>query len=471
MMNRLYAFLFVVSITIHGFSQSSNVTIELSNFPNEKVILTRIHRDKVLTIDSIISPGSKFGFILPENAPVGMYRLILGKTKLAEFQGGSPQAFDFLFNRENISLKTDFYHPADSMVVLESEENKLYYNFLKKFNGLEDRKHMIYPLLTTYPKSTGFYDQLLKEFHDLQHQQLKLIEDLSGQDPGSFVSELIKMYWSPFLDGTKTEMERVEYIREHYFDRLDFSDSLLLNSNMYAEKIIRYLTLYRNPRLTQSEQEDLFIEAVDRLFASIEPHPDVYAFVLEYLVKGFEQFKFEKVLNHLSDHYLDESCETENKEMLQKRLASYKKMAIGRTAPDIIIENARGELIALSAIDHQYTLVVFWASTCPHCNNMIPKLKKWYTESRDIDLEVLTISIDTSITAWRNKSEEYELSWINCHESGGWNGKVAIDYNVYATPTMFILNRDRKILAKPVTFYEFRKEMNKLQVQSSSTQK
>jgi thiol-disulfide isomerase/thioredoxin len=459
---KLFAALFFSSLSIYCYSQSYRVTIGISNFPNEKVILTRIHGDKVLTVDSIRSPGEKFGFILPENAPVGMYRLILGKTKRAEFQGGPPQSLDILFNNEDISLSTDFYNPVDSIVVYDSEENKLYYRFLISFNDLEDRKHMVYPLLTTYPVNTDFYDQLLDEFHNLQHDQLQLIKDLSGKDPESFASGVIKMYWSPFLDGTRTEMERVVYMREHYFDELDFSDPLLLNSNMYANKIIRFLSLYRNPGLTQSEQEDLFIEAVDQIFMNIVPHPDVQAFVLEYLVKGFEQFKFEKVLNHISENYLDESCEADNREMLKKRLTAYKKMALGNIAPDIIIGNDREKMIALSEIDHQYVLVVFWATTCPHCNDMLPRLKTWYEENRDIDLEVLAVSIDTSAVDWRNKLAEYELPWINCNENGGWSSKVAIDYNLYATPTMFILDRNRKILAKPVTFYEFSKEVSNL---------
>jgi peroxiredoxin len=462
MISRLCVILIVSTLSGFCFAQSHKVTIEISNFPNEKVILTRIRGDNVLTVDSIRSPGTKFGFILPDNAPAGMYRLILGKTRMAEFQGGPPQILDILFNKEDISLSTDFYYPADSIKVYQSEENKLYYQFLNTYNDLEDRKHMIYPLLTSYPRATGFFGQLVDEFHNLQHEQLQLIEDCSGQDPESLAAKIIRMHWSPFLDGTKTEMERVVYMREQYFDELDFSDPLLLNSNMYAEKIIRYLSLYRNPRLTQSEQEDLFIEAVDHIFSEIIPHPDVQAFVLEYLVKGFEQFKFEKVLNHISENYLDESCEAVNKEMLQKRLESYKKMALGNTAPDIVLENSKGEYTALSAIDHQYVLVVFWATTCPHCNRMLPKLKKWYEENREIDLEVLAVSIDTSASEWRKKLAEYELPWINCNEHVGWNGRVATDYNIYATPTMFLLDRDRKILAKPVTFFEFWKEVNKL---------
>jgi hypothetical protein len=34
---------------------------------------------------------------------------------------------------------------------------------------------------------------------------------------------------------------------------------------------------------------------------------------------------------------------------------------------------------------------------------------------------------------------------------------VAIDYNVYATPTMFLLDKKKNIVAKPITFNELNK--------------
>ena len=54
------------------------------------------------------------------------------------------------------------------------------------------------------------------------------------------------------------------------------------------------------------------------------------------------------------------------------------------------------------------------------------------------------------------------LPWVNVREPGGWDGKVARRFNIYATPTMFILDRNRKILAKPVTYRDFKKEMERI---------
>ena len=36
----------------------------------------------------------------------------------------------------------------------------------------------------------------------------------------------------------------------------------------------------------------------------------------------------------------------------------------------------------------------------------------------------------------------------------GFMGKPADDYNIYATPTMFLLDREKKIIAKPISMRE-----------------
>jgi hypothetical protein len=36
----------------------------------------------------------------------------------------------------------------------------------------------------------------------------------------------------------------------------------------------------------------------------------------------------------------------------------------------------------------------------------------------------------------------------------GFGGKSADDFNIYATPTMFLLDREKKILSKPISLME-----------------
>ena len=64
----------------------------------------------------------------------------------------------------------------------------------------------------------------------------------------------------------------------------------------------------------------------------------------------------------------------------------------------------------------------------------------------------VVISLDTDNDAWQKCVKQNGLfTWLNCSETKGWNGDVPQQYNVYATPTMFLLDKDKKIIARPET--------------------
>ena len=52
--------------------------------------------------------------------------------------------------------------------------------------------------------------------------------------------------------------------------------------------------------------------------------------------------------------------------------------------------------------------------------------------------------------------------WISAHDPLGWNGKLCSDYHIYATPSLFLLDRERTILASPSTFRQFLRALKKL---------
>lgn len=137
-------------------------------------------------------------------------------------------------------------------------------------------------------------------------------------------------------------------------------------------------------------------------------------------------------------------------------------MAVGKQAPDIETTDINNDSIRLSEIDNPYTLVLFWANWCPHCNQLLPELKKWYSNKNSINIEVLAFSLDTVSADWEKNVIQNDYGWINCSDLMGWDSKIAHDYNIYATPTMFLLDRNRIIQAKPLTFKEFIYEIDKL---------
>jgi len=274
---------------------------------------------------------------------------------------------------------------------------------------------------------------------------------------------LIKQRRPIFLAPELTEAGRREYTIEHFFDPIDFSDVELVRSNVYTTLAIDYISLYSNPNFTQEQLENAFIGAVDKIMYEAMDNSIVYEFIVDYLVGGFERFHFDKVLDYIAENYTPEQCENEERKTdLQTRLKKYAELTNGKQAPDITIPGVNGKQIKLSKIRAEYTLVLFWASWCPHCNETLPKILNIYENSTNRKkLEVLSISLDKEMEEWKSAIDSANYTWLDACDLKAWDGPSAVDYNVYATPSMFLLDKDKKIVAKPITFEELLRALQK----------
>jgi hypothetical protein len=66
------------------------------------------------------------------------------------------------------------------------------------------------------------------------------------------------------------------------------------------------------------------------------------------------------------------------------------------------------------------------------------------------NFDVITISLDEDIEMWNSFIAENGLtSFTNICDGEGWDGNMAELYNIYATPTFFLLHKG-KILGNPI---------------------
>lgn len=122
---------------------------------------------------------------------------------------------------------------------------------------------------------------------------------------------------------------------------------------------------------------------------------------------------------------------------------------IGRKAPELVMENIEGNIESLHQINAPYTILVFWEPNCGHCKKEIPLLyKDVYEKYINQNIEVFAVNIDDKKEEWQKFVEEHELSgwhhvWDTKHQS-----KFRFLYNVKATPLIYLLDKDKKIIAK-----------------------
>ena len=243
-------------------------------------------------------------------------------------------------------------------------------------------------------------------------------------------------------NNTQAEKKEVE----NTFLALDFSGESLFYSGLAKELFDVYL------KQTFTLQEEALIVSKLNTFSDVfKKSSQVNTKALnqysEYLMKEYEKFGLISCAEHLALSLLDDNkCIINDKTL--PILEQYKKMAIGNKAADMVF-NSGVKYTKLSEVPGKYKVVVFGASWCEACTKEMPQFKD-YAElfKTKYDAEIVFVSIDTD----KEKYDVFikDLPFINSCDYKGWGSPNVRNYYVFATPSIFLLDTENKIVAKPL---------------------
>jgi thiol-disulfide isomerase/thioredoxin len=238
------------------------------------------------------------------------------------------------------------------------------------------------------------------------------------------------------------------YNKDHFFDNIDFGDERLLRTPILQARLDEFFTNV----LIQSA--DSINRQVDKLLQKCQNDYKMYQFVAVYL---FNHFRESEIMGHdavmvkIADEiYLSGKADWVSKQFvddLRKQVELLRHNLIGMKAENLVMDSYKGTYVALYDIEKEFTILYFWEPNCGHCKEATPKLKNYYDKAKDEGIEVFTVCTTTDKNAWSKYIEEHELNWIN-----GWDPERLTHfdyfYDVQSTPTIYILDRNKKIIAK-----------------------
>jgi peroxiredoxin len=455
-MGRLFICMAVVLSLTEITAQTIKIRVNNLNLNQGKSQLSYLEGEKAVPVmaDTIYSKDEMdFNYkFLGHSGHVGFYRLSFTNNKW----------IDFINDNEDVTLSTDANNISDSMRVIKSESNKLYYNFIKLNKLYKIKTDLLLLLLAKYPKDDDYYSSTKNKLVQLQKEYIHFVNITSQANKKSFIARYIKSVQLSTADINVPFEKQLAYLKTHCLDNVDFNNDDLIYSDAFTSKSIEYLTLFRNPQLPKELLEKEFMSAVDTILNKAKVNQLVYKHVTEYLIDGFKQFGFDEVIDYIVDSYVikDDICLDEKlQNSIQRRMDQSKRFKIGALVPQIIIPDANNKEVDLYDINKDKTLIIFYASWCPHCQELLPKINNLYSNHKDAKLKILAISIDTNKTDWLNFVEKNDFKWINVSDLKGWYGKAAQDYYLYATPTMFIVDNKNKVIAKPTNINDISKYM------------
>ena len=435
----IYLFLFVF---VFSSNYAQNIKFNISNSPG-KAILFQLEGEKASKIDSAFSQIGEFQFSL-EGKHNGFYRL----------QFDNKHNLNFINDGKDVEIKSNFHSLYESLKVVKSNSNKLYYSFIELNKSYKTKNDLLNIILSHYPKEDNYYNITKNKLIEVQNEYHKFVKIATQKQENSFIARYIKSAQLPTIDTSIPTEEFLDYLKKHSLNNVDFNDSEMIYSDLYANKSIEYLTYYRNQQLPKALLEQEFMKAVDTLLNKAKVNELVYQHTTEYLIDGFTKFGFDVIINYIVDNYVikDDLClDSEVESTIQKRIDQAKNFKIGSKVPNIVLPDVNGNNIDLSKIKSEQVLILFFASWCPHCKTNLPDLVKLYNNQEEKKIEILAVSLDEDKNEWIKIIEDFNLNWLNVSDLKGWTGKAMLDYYIYATPTMFLVDKNKEIISKPMT--------------------
>ena len=240
------------------------------------------------------------------------------------------------------------------------------------------------------------------------------------------------------------------------FRALDYSDPRLYKSGLFKDAIESHFWLLEN---SGKSLDSVFIEmklSIDAMMVHLIKDEKKLNEVTDYLFDLLERQSLFQASEYLALKALNETSCTLNSD-LAKQLETYRAMKKGNTAPEILFTSnilapnyANKKLPEkLTDLKNKYTVVVFGASWCPKCKEELPEIAKQYQKWNANSVEVVFVSLDEDRAAYQAFAKDFPF--ISTCDFKKWESKMAKDYYVFGTPTMFLIDQNRKIILRPTS--------------------
>lgn len=460
-MKKILTLFLLFTITTAAFAQENNfnITITVKGIENQIGILASYYGDKRYVKDTLEFNAKGIAQIKgKKDIPKGVY--------LIAFPSMQYNSFDIIINEPNFSMSTDTTDFIKLMTVKNSAENKQLYEDMNFMVPLGIETDTLRKQLKSYKEDSVEHKKIVDLLDNISKKITAHRKETIKKNPTTFYSKLLKF----MLDIEVPEMPKktngalvdsfytFHYIQQHYFDNLDFSDSGYIRSPVFQGKLFKYFDSYTAP------QPDSIIKSIDFVINKARANKEMFQYCLNELFTKFaksEIMGYDAIYVYMADkYYLSGEAWWPSQEgllELRDRVEAIKPTLIGKNSPNFIVQDSTGKTQVFHDFisKNKYNILVFWNSDCSHCQKEVPELKRLYTDSlKTLGVNVFAVSTeqtDSSFKAFAAKN--CSPDWVTCADMKGISA-FRREYDVRATPKVFIISQDNKIIAKSIPIHD-----------------
>ncbi len=426
---------------LQGRSQS--ITGRLANHPNEKVYLYGFDDFEAYAIDSTTTNADgEFGLRFAAKDYGMGYILPAGKQLLI-----------VALADEAARITGDAFRLAETAKIIEGAENKAFVAYAARHAQHEKALSAWRFLEQLYTQ-----DSLFAECSGQQQGIANEIARLKAADAGflnSLPAHSYMRWFLPIRQLVSSVAAVAQYRPEEIpatraaLRAIDYADDRLYKSGLLKEAVENHVWFIENSSGPLDSVYAHLNTSIDLIIDQLKADNEKFNLITQRLFEVLEERSLYTSSEYLAKRLLQgDDCGCVNADF-EKRLHKYMKMAKGATAPDITFtdytyfpEGVSAKRLSELAAD--YYLVIFAAGWCGHCQEALPQLAALYPELQAKGIEVVMVSLDETPEGFAQFAAP--LPFISTTDYQKWDGQAALDYQVFATPTYYMLGKERTIL-------------------------
>lgn len=246
---------------------------------------------------------------------------------------------------------------------------------------------------------------------------------------------------------------RAEFLVMHYWDNFDFTDTACVNNDDVTEQAFsNYINILGQ---VVSENSELINKSIAALMQRAKVDSVSYrrfaAIAERYLDDPNSPMRNETTYLSFLQQILDgDALSSLEKVRPRARKEMLLKNRVGEQSNNFEYTLSNGRSGDLYDIKSTYTLLFINNPDCQACKEVIDALKVSATVSQMFaggKLTILSFYPDEDIELWRMNLSKFPTQWINAYDSQQTMREQSL-YDLRAIPTLYLLDRDKKVLIK-----------------------
>lgn len=386
----------------------------------------------------------------------GIYFLVVKNKK------DNSRIFDFVVGKDQQwSLETDIQDYK--FKVTGDEDNRLFAEHVELNTSLQKQAEPYIKILRDSTLKPEQKKEANEEFRKIKDKLIAYQNEVIAKHPGTVTSKLFLATKEIVVpdpprkaDGSIDSSFQFNYYRDHYFEYFDLSDevNIRLPRPFYRDKVYDYLD-----RLFL-QHPDTLTKVVDRLALKAGKNQETYKYMVWKCMTHYQQPKImglDEVYVNIVDKYIA-SGKLDIDETIKKNTIDYankvRKAMIGRTAPNLMMQDQNLQPKSMYDIKNKYTILFIYSPDCGHCREETPKLVDFYNKYKTkFDIGVYAPSIDTSMKKMRDFIKEMKIpgTWVTVNAPRTYTKTYGELYFAETTPSLYIIDNKKKIIARKLS--------------------